>query len=124
MPTMKELQTLQKLDYETKNKKTDLRIIEWVEYWGVDNVAVSISGGLDSTVLLHKVRKLYPAVKAVSIKAIECKENYKIIDNFENVIILKPKYSQVEIIKRFGYPLGSKRLLSQSEDYKIHHQII
>ncbi|WP_163215877.1 hypothetical protein [Clostridium sporogenes] len=46
MPTMKELQTLQKLDYETKNKKTDLRIIEWVEYWGVDNVAVSISGGV------------------------------------------------------------------------------
>lgn len=110
MPTMKELQILQKLDYETKNKKTDLRIIEWVEYWGVDNVAVSISGGLDSTVLLHKVRKLYPTVKAVSIKAIECKENYKIIDNFENVIILKPKYSQVEIIKRFGYPLGSKKV--------------
>lgn len=110
MPTTKELQILQSLDLETKIQKTDLRIREWVEYWGIENVAVSISGGLDSTALLHRVRKLYPCVKAVSILAIECKENQKILKELENVIILKPRYSQVEIIKKFGYPIGSKKI--------------
>lgn len=109
MPTTKELKILQALDFETKNRKTDLRIKEWVEYWGVENVAVSVSGGLDSTVLLHKVRKLYPSIKAVSIAVIECKENQKIMKGFGNIVYLKPEFSQVEIIKKFGYPLGSKK---------------
>ncbi|ENK1244749.1 phosphoadenosine phosphosulfate reductase family protein [Clostridium botulinum] len=109
MPTTKELQTLQRLDYETKNKKTDLRIREWVEYWGENNVAVSFSGGLDSSVLLHKVRKLYPNTKAVSIKAIECKNNKELIYKTENVVILKPIYSMVDVVKKFGYPIISKK---------------
>lgn len=45
------------LDYETKNRLTDTRIVEWYENLG-GQVYVSYSGGLDSTVLLHKVRKL------------------------------------------------------------------
>lgn len=110
MPTLNELRLLQALDYKIKNKKTDFRIIEWVEYWGEDNVGVSVSGGLDSTVLLHKVRKLYPNIKAVSIPAIECKENQEILKSFENIVFLKPQYSQVEIIKKFGYPIGSKKI--------------
>jgi 3'-phosphoadenosine 5'-phosphosulfate sulfotransferase (PAPS reductase)/FAD synthetase len=110
MPTLKELRTLQALDLGTKNKKTDLRIKEWIEYWGVNNVAVSVSGGLDSTVLLYKVRKLYPSVRAVTIAAIECKENREVVKTFGNVIYLKPKYSQVEIIEKFGYPIGSKKI--------------
>ena len=109
MPTVNELKILQNLEYDLKNMKTDLRIKEWVEFWGVNNVAVSISGGLDSSVLLHKVRKLYPSVKAVSIKVIECKENQRIVDNIENVIHLKSKYNQVEILRKFGFPIGSKK---------------
>lgn len=110
MPTIKELKMLQALDHKTKNKKSDLRIREWIEYWGEDNVAVSVSGGLDSSVLLHKVRRLYPNVRAVTISAIECKENQEVLKNFENIVYLKPKYNQAEIIKKFGYPIGSKKI--------------
>jgi len=109
MPTVNELKILQTLDYEIKVLKTDLRIKEWVNYWGVDNVAVSISGGLDSTVLLHKVRKLYPTVRAVTMAQIECKENQNLVKTFENVIYLKSKYNQVEILKKFGFPIASKK---------------
>lgn len=109
MPTKNELTMLQVLPYEVKNQKTDLRIHEWVKHWGVDNVAVSISGGLDSCVLLHKVRKLYPTVKAVSIKNIECKENQRIVENTENIVCLTSEYKQVDIIKEFGFPIVSKK---------------
>jgi len=109
MPTINELKILQGYSFEIKNLKADLRIREWVEFWGVDNVAVSLSGGLDSMVLLHKVRKLYPTVKAVSVSAIECKENQAIVKEIGNVIYLVSKYSQVEIIKKFGYPIASKK---------------
>ncbi|MBU3173319.1 phosphoadenosine phosphosulfate reductase domain-containing protein [Clostridium estertheticum] len=104
-----ELKLLQNLDYEIKNLKTDLRVEEWVKYWGSNNVAVSLSGGLDSCVLLHKVRNLYPRTKAVSIKAIECKENQKIVENIENVVYLTSKYNQVQILKKFGFPICSKK---------------
>jgi 3'-phosphoadenosine 5'-phosphosulfate sulfotransferase (PAPS reductase)/FAD synthetase len=110
MPTMQELKILQALDYKTKNRKRDLRIVEWVEHWGVNSVAVSASGGLDSNVLLHSVRKLYPDVRAVGIPSIECKENQRITNEIENFVSLKPQYSRVEIIEKFGYPIGSKRI--------------
>lgn len=109
MPTINELRMLQALPYDIKMRKADLRIREWVEYWGENNVAVSFSGGLDSLVLLHKVRQLYPNVKAVAIRAIECKNNQKIIDKTENVVILKSVYNMIEVVKKFGYPLISKK---------------
>ena len=64
MPSKEELRMLQALPLEIKVMKTKQRIREWVEYYGVDGVAVSFSGGKDSTVLLHLVRELYPQVEA------------------------------------------------------------
>lgn len=46
MPTINELKMMQCLPHEIKIKKSDLRIREWVEYWGENNVAVSFSGGV------------------------------------------------------------------------------
>ena len=45
------------LPYETKLKLTETRIREWYENWG-RQVYLSYSGGLDSTVLLHLIRKV------------------------------------------------------------------
>lgn len=45
------------LPYETKLLLTETRIREWYENWGGD-VYLSYSGGLDSTVLLHLIRKV------------------------------------------------------------------
>lgn len=105
----KELQLLQQLPYEIKVAKTKLRITEWYEYWG-GAIGVNFSGGLDSLVLLHLVRSLYPNTPAISVPTIECKENQELIDKTENVVKLKPIYSMVEVNKKFGIPIGSKKV--------------
>lgn len=60
MPTREELKQMQSLPLEVKVLKTKARIKEWVDFYGEDNVAVSFSGGKDSTVLLDIVRQDYP----------------------------------------------------------------
>ena len=54
----------QSLPLEGKIQLSSLRIREWYEHWG-GKVFVSFSGGLDSTVLLHKAL-IGPAVCIVS----------------------------------------------------------
>lgn len=51
MPTRNELTQLQSLPLELKVMRTQQRIREWVQYYGIDGVYVSFSGGKDSTVL-------------------------------------------------------------------------
>lgn len=110
MVTMNELKILQSLDYKAKNRKSDLKVKQWIEYWGIDHVAVSVSGGLDSMALLHKVRSLYPDVKAVGVPSAECRENQKITEQLKNYTPLKPIHTKVEVIKKFGYPIGGKKI--------------
>lgn len=50
MPTLDELKLLQALPLELKIAKTKARIKDWVDFYGVDGVYVSFSGGKDSTV--------------------------------------------------------------------------
>lgn len=77
---------------EEKIKYTQELIHCWVEAWGKDNVAVSFSGGKDSTVLLDIVRKLYPDVKAVfSNTGLEYPEIVSFVKIFDNVDIVHPK---------------------------------
>lgn len=64
--SMAELTFMQRLPLEIKIAKSLQRIREWYEYWE-GNVHVTVSGGKDSTVLLHLVRSLYPHVPAVYI---------------------------------------------------------
>lgn len=91
MPTRNELTQLQSLPLELKVMRTQQRIREWVQYYGVDGVYVSFSGGKDSTVLLDMVRKLYPTVKAVFINTgLEYPENQQFVKDFDNVEILRP----------------------------------
>ena len=60
-----ELAMLQALPLELKIAKSKLRVEEFVNYMGKENVYISFSGGKDSTVLLHLVRSLYPDIPAV-----------------------------------------------------------
>ena len=111
MPTKEELRTLQSLPLEIKIMKTQQRIREWVNYYGVDNVAVSFSGGKDSTVLLDIVRKLYPQVQAFFVDTgLEYPEIRQFVKTFDNVIILRPKMRFDEVIKNYGYPFISKEI--------------
>lgn len=109
--TRQDLQMLQALPLEVKVAKTKQRIREWVNEWGLDGVYVSFSGGKDSTVLLHIAREMYPSIKAVHVNTgIEFPEIEKFVQTFDNVEIIKPSITFMEIVKKYGYPIISKEV--------------
>lgn len=72
---------------------------------------VSFSGGKDSTVLLDLVRSEYPDVEAVFVNTgLEYLEIQKFVKSFDNVTILRPEMRFDEVIKKYGYPMISKRV--------------
>ena len=111
MPTQEELVMLQSLPLEIKEMKSDQRIKEWVEYYGEDNVCFAFSGGKDSTVLKHLIRKRYPNVKGVfSDTGLEYPEIREFVKSVENIDWVKPKETFREITIEHGYPLFSKEV--------------
>ena len=107
--TYNEVRYRQGLPYEIKIRMSETRLREFIGYYGEDGVVVSFSGGLDSTFALAFVRERYPNVKAISVPAIECLQNIKLIKKTENVQMVPPRYSQKEIVKKFGFPVVSKK---------------
>lgn len=111
MPTLDELKLLQALPLELKIAKTKARIKEWVDFYGVDGVYISFSGGKDSTVLLHIARSMYPNIKAVfSDTGLELPSIRSFVKTHENVDWLKPKLTFGEVVKQYGYPLFGKEI--------------
>lgn len=111
MPTKEDLKYFQSLPLNLKVMMTKARIREWVSHYGEDGVYVSFSGGKDSTVLLHLVREEYPNIEAVFVNTgLEYPEIQKFVKSFENVTILRPKMSFVDVIKKYGYPIVSKEV--------------
>ena len=104
------LKELQALPLDRKIAITQARIIEWYNaYEG--NVYVSLSGGKDSTVLLHLVRQLFPDVPAVfSNTGLEYPEIQKFAKSFDNVTTVTPKMNFVNVIRTYGYPIISKEV--------------
>ena len=120
MPTKQDLAYLQRLPLDLKVMMTKARIREWVSHYGEDGVYVSFSGGKDSTVLLHLVREEYPNIEAVFVNTgLEYPEIQKFVKSFENVTILRPKMSFVEVIKKYGYPIVSKEVAECLQQGKI-----
>ena len=99
---------------------TDERIKEWVEEFGEDGCYISFSGGKDSTVLLHLVRKLFPNVVAVFVDTgLEYPEIRDFVKTFDNVVWLKPKQNFRQIITKYGYPFISKEISDKVYGAKI-----
>lgn len=89
------------------------RIKEFVNYFGEENVYVSFSGGKDSTVLLDIVRRKagFPNIRAVfSDTGLEYPEIREFVKTVENVEWVKPKISFYDVIKKYGYPVVSKKI--------------
>ena len=111
MPSINDLKLLQALPLDLKIAKTKARIKEWVDFYGIDGVYISFSGGKDSTVLLHLTRQLYPSIEAVFVNTgLEYPEIQKFVKSFDNIKILHPKMRFDEVIKKYGYPLISKEV--------------
>lgn len=108
------------LPYKLKLILTQKRIEDWYEYWNSD-VYVSFSGGLDSTVLLHLVRKhLCNDIPAVfSNTGLEYPELVDFVKTFDDVTTIKPKKSFREVIKEYGYPIISKETAAKIR--KLRH---
>jgi len=98
----------QSLPLDAKVVLTQRRIIEWHDHWQGD-ICVSVSGGKDSLVLLHQVRKLYPKTVAVFVDTgLEYPEVRECALAIPNLIVLKPKLAFPQVIAKYGYPVVSK----------------
>lgn len=116
--TPESLQELQKLPLEEKIHLSLLRITEWYTYYD-GKVCVSFSGGKDSTVLLHLVRRIYPEVPGVYVDTrLDYPEVRENVMNTENVIHLKPRMNFREVIDTYGYPFPSKEVAEVVEAAK------
>lgn len=106
-----ELQSMQAAPLSVKIKMTQSRIREWVNYYGEDGVYISFSGGKDSTVLLDIVRQEYPNIPAVFVDVpTQYPELREFVQTFENVEILKPKMTFMQVCEKYGFPLISKEV--------------
>jgi len=105
------LRQRQSLPLDAKVSMTLWRIREWYDHWEGD-VYVSFSGGLDSTVLLDLVWSIYPNVPAVFCNTgLEYPEIVQFVRTYgERVTWLRPQMSFAEVLRKYGYPVVSKRV--------------
>ena len=109
--TIQELHQYQALTLEQKIEMTKERIKAWVDHYGIDGVYVSFSGGKDSTVLLHIARQMYPNIKAMFVDVpTQYPELRDFVKQFDNVDIVRPKMSFVEVCDKYGFPIIGKEV--------------
>lgn len=97
----------------TLDQKIDhsLGAIEQFYNYTDGNCVVMYSGGKDSTVLLHLSRILYPEIKGVFVNTTnEFVEILRFVKATDNIDIIRPKTTFSEIVKKFGFPLVSKKV--------------
>ena len=109
--TADDLRQLQALPLSLKVRLTQQRIRQWVNEFGVDGVAVSFSGGKDSTVLLTIAREMYSKIPAVFVDTgLEYPEIREFVKAWDNVEWLKPKMNFKQVVEKYGYPFISKEV--------------
>lgn len=121
---IEDLRQRQSLPLQAKILMTQRRIREWVDYWH-DDVYVSFSGGKDSTVLKHIVDQMYDNIPAVFVNTgLEYPEIQTFVREIKagkyecfnpDVEIVRPEMRFDEVIKKYGYPVVTKRIADTIE---------
>ncbi|WP_310601455.1 phosphoadenosine phosphosulfate reductase family protein [Desulfobulbus sp.] len=107
---MEALSDKQALPLEEKIALSLELIHDWYKAWN-GKVSVSYSGGKDSSVLLWLVRQVYPHVPAVfGHTGLEYPEVVRLVLDTPNHVILRPSMRFSEVIRRYGWPLASKKI--------------
>lgn len=84
-------------------------------------VYVSFSGGKDSTVLKHIVDQMYDDVPSLFVNTgLEFPEIQKFAMSQKNVITVRPDMRFDEVLKKYGYPVISKRVSAYVGTAKRH----
>ena len=106
--TKEDLKIMQGWSLGRKIQVTQTRIIEWyLRHSG--QVAISFSGGIDSTVLLDLARRCYPDIEAVYVDTgLEFPEVRKFAMSHENVTVLKPNMNFKQVLDEYGFVYPSK----------------
>ncbi len=113
------LRQRQSLPLDAKIPMSLRRIRDWYDHWD-GMVYVAFSGGLDSTVLLHLVRSIYPDVPGSFIDTgLEYPESRAHVKRTENVTWLKPKISFKNVLDHYGYPVVSKRIAQYIREVRL-----
>lgn len=106
--TKEDLKTMQAWSFERKIRVTQTRILEWYQRYD-GQVAVSFSGGKDSTVLLDLARRCHPDIEAVYVDTgLEFPEVRKFATSMPNVTVLKPDMNFRQVIDNYGWCYPSK----------------
>lgn len=102
------LKQRQSLPIDAKVAWTKARIREWVDHFDGD-VFIAFSGGKDSTVLLDLVRQADPDCPAVFCDTgLEFPEIKSFVNAQENVVVVRPDKSFLEVVRTLGFPVVSK----------------
>ena len=110
-----DLKQMQSVPLAGKILMTKERIRQWYEHWD-GMVYVSFSGGKDSTVLKHIVDSMYDDVPSVFVNTgLEYPEIQKFAKAQKNVVVIRPEIRFDEVIKKYGYPVGSKEIADSIE---------
>ncbi|MDH7578500.1 MAG: hypothetical protein QHH75_11970 [Bacillota bacterium] len=113
--TPHEFMQKQSLPYEAKIIHAELKAREFYEAMD-GNVFCSV-GGLDSITLLYFLRdRISKNIPGVSVSSLEDKSIQEIHRSLDNMVILRPYKSKVQVIREHGYPIISKDIAS-----KIQH---
>jgi len=108
--TRQDLSVMQSWTLARKIQVTQTRIMEWYHHYG-GKVAVSFSGGLDSTVLLDLARRVYPDIRAAFVQTgMEYREIMDFVATVPNVTWLYPEIPFNKVISDYGYPVISKEV--------------
>jgi 3'-phosphoadenosine 5'-phosphosulfate sulfotransferase (PAPS reductase)/FAD synthetase len=110
---------------EFKLRYNRILIKEWYEEHN-GQVYVAFSGGKDSTLLLHRVRQMYPEVPAVfADTGLEWPEIRQFVEAIPNVECVRPKKKFSAVLSQYGYPVVSKEVamaINRYRNTKSEHQ--